>query len=322
MSDVVRSRYLMLVITILAYAIMFPLAWSAGMRIEYYGMWRAISIAPPLVIAAVLCGRRGSLALRAAFETTACGLLLTIPALVAVYLAMRINMPLVDNALAAADRGLGIDWETMVRFVDARPLVADILLLAYTSFGLQLMVIPCVLAISGHMTRAYRMVSAYGALTFISCLISIRLPAFGTISTFAFDTAQLHNLNPYFWSDFVDQLHGIRERSDFVFRLEDCKGILTFPSVHAALAVLFAWAVWESKLLRYPALLWNILVIISAFIIANHYVIDVIAGTAVGAVSIGLVCFATKSSRRQSTTNETFTQLPSCVPGASQTANS
>jgi membrane-associated phospholipid phosphatase len=105
---------------------------------------------------------------------------------------------------------------------------------------------------------------------------------------------------------------------------------MTFPSVHAALAVLFAWSLWDWKLLgyralpllRYPALVWNILVAISAFIIANHYVIDVIAGIAVGAVSIGVVCFATKSDRRQPAPIEGFTQLPFRPEGASETANS
>jgi hypothetical protein len=197
MSDVVRSRYLMISMTILAYAIVFPLAWCVGMRIEYSGIWRAFSIALPLLAPAIWCGRRGSLALRAAFEATACGLLLTVPAVLAVYLVMRLDMPLADITLAAVDRSLGIDWETMIRFVDARAVVAKILLLAYTSFGLQLLVIPCVLAISGKISRAYRMVSAFGALTFISCLISIRFPAFGTVLTHAFDTSQLQNLNPY-----------------------------------------------------------------------------------------------------------------------------
>jgi membrane-associated phospholipid phosphatase len=281
---------------VLAYAIAFPVAGIAGMQIDYGNIAKLLYF--PLAFLAVFagwCGYRGIPTLRTAVEAVSAGLLLSLPAMVFVYLTMRLDMPLADNLLAASDRFLGIDWPSMIAFIDRYSLLCRILLWAYGSFGYQLLAIPFLLALFGRMARSYRMVCAYGTIVFIACIISIRFPAFGTVATYPLDTSQLQNLNPYFWSDFVTQLHAIRENPDFIFRLTETKGIMTFPSVHAAVSVLCAWAIWDLKLLRYPVLLLDLLMAVSAFTIANHYVIDVIAGAAVAAASIWLVCFVTKA---------------------------
>ncbi len=66
-------------------------------------------------------------------------------------------------------------------------------------------------------------------------------------------------------------------------------GILTFPSVHAAVAMLCAWAMWPIRPLRYPFLLLNILMTVSAVSHAGHYLADIIAGIGIAAATIAIV---------------------------------
>jgi membrane-associated phospholipid phosphatase len=68
--------------------------------------------------------------------------------------------------------------------------------------------------------------------------------------------------------------------------LSNLDGIVTFPSFHAAAAVLLAWAASGIPFLRYPMIALNFLMLISAIPIGGHYAIDVIAGSLVAAVSI------------------------------------
>ncbi|TCR91567.1 phosphatase PAP2 family protein [Rhizobium sp. BK376] len=301
MSELERSRYLLWSLVALAYAIAFPLAWSVGMRIDYDDFTgKLLATLGFLAIVGGWCGYRRMLRLRVMVETICAGLLLSLPGMMFVYLSMRLDMPLADHFLAAIDRGLGVDWPSMIGFVDRHALLARILMLAYTSFSFQLLTVPYLLSIFGRTTRAYRMVFAYGAMIFISAVFASAFPAFGTVATYPLDASKLQNLNPYFWSDFVPQLHAIREDPNFIFRLTETKGILTFPSGHAAVAAICAWAMWDLKPLRYPALLLNVLMAVSAFTIANHYVIDVFAGFGVAAICIGLACFLTKARSAKS----------------------
>jgi membrane-associated phospholipid phosphatase len=69
----------------------------------------------------------------------------------------------------------------------------------------------------------------------------------------------------------------------------NASGIITFPSLHAAGALLCAWAAWDIKIARYPFAIWNIIMATSAISHANHYLVDVIAGIAMAALSILIV---------------------------------
>lgn len=71
----------------------------------------------------------------------------------------------------------------------------------------------------------------------------------------------------------------------------NASGIMTFPSAHAAVALLRAWAMWDVKPMRYPFAGWNALMASSAVSHANHDLVDVIAGLGMAALSIATVTF-------------------------------
>jgi membrane-associated phospholipid phosphatase len=85
------------------------------------------------------------------------------------------------------------------------------------------------------------------------------------------------------------QLHDIlalREGSLRHLELFELAGIVSFPSFHAASAVLYLWALWPVRGLGVASAVMNVLMIIATPVIGAHYVIDVIGGIALAMVSI------------------------------------
>lgn len=236
----------------------------------------------------VYCRFRGMERLRASLEVVTVGLLLSVPMLVASYLAASLDYPLTDDLLMRWDSALGFDWKSFIEFIDARPTLAHTLALAYQSFAFQLILLPILLGLTGRVERAYLMICAYALLCAVSVVVSIWFPALGTYTVYGLGIDDVRNINAYFGFAFLGDFHAVRDQAEFVLSLRSISGIITFPSVHAAGALLCAWAAWDVKIARYPLLVWNGLMAISAVSHANHYLVDVLAGFAIAASSIAL----------------------------------
>ena len=62
--------------------------------------------------------------------------------------------------------------------------------------------------------------------------------------------------------------------------------VVTFPSFHAAAAVIYIWAVWPLRLLRWMSLLVYSTMLVATPIGGGHFLADVLAGVAVAILSI------------------------------------
>ncbi|TPI24330.1 PAP2 family protein [Mesorhizobium sp. B3-1-6] len=288
MDHISKARWSLAGLTIVAYCIVFLLAWIADLEIRNAGtvLQTTVLVATILGIARMAAARPR---FRAAFETSFCGLLLVIPIVIASYLAVRVGMPWADNELQAMDQALGVDWLALLAFVDARKYLSTPLNVAYASFAFQLLLLPLILASSGSVLRSYQVTLAYAVICFVSAAISVWYPALGTYAIYHIDPSKLQNINGKLGVVFLDELQRAHDSSDFVFDFARAEGIMTFPSVHAAIAALCAWAAWGTKWLRYPILILNMLMAASAAIVSNHYAIDIVAGIGVAGLSIGLV---------------------------------
>ncbi len=71
-----------------------------------------------------------------------------------------------------------------------------------------------------------------------------------------------------------------------VLEIGQLTGIVTFPSFHAAGAILYLWALWAIKWMRAIALVCNVLLLLSTPIDGGHYFIDVVAGVSLAVLSI------------------------------------
>ena len=73
-----------------------------------------------------------------------------------------------------------------------------------------------------------------------------------------------------------------------VILLNDLEGLITFPSFHTAVAILFAWALWRTPVAWVFGVILNGLMILATPLAGSHYVIDLVGGTVVAMVAIGI----------------------------------
>lgn len=229
---------------------------------------------------------RGMTRLKELFEPLTAGLFLALPITVATYTAIGLNMPLADRELAAWDTALGFDWRNFILAVDSSPSASTLLQEAYGSFSKQSLFLLLFLGFQRNAARACAFNFAFLMLCLISSAVSVRFPALGTYVTYGVTQDSLSNINATYGFVFLEQFQAVRVQAAFVMDFDKLAGILTFPSVHAGLAVLCIWAAWESRWLRYPFLFLNIAMASSAVSHANHYLVDVIAGVGAAALAI------------------------------------
>jgi len=63
-------------------------------------------------------------------------------------------------------------------------------------------------------------------------------------------------------------------------------GLVSFPSFHTSLGLQFMWAFWPYRWLRWPAVVFNTLLVCGAVVIASHYFIDIIGGAVISLLAI------------------------------------
>ena len=80
--------------------------------------------------------------------------------------------------------------------------------------------------------------------------------------------------------------HGLRDGSLRALTGLTADGIITFPSLHAALAVIVVAALWPVAMLRWVFLALNAAMLAATPIDGSHYFIDVLAGIALAALSL------------------------------------
>ncbi|MBB4255944.1 phosphatase PAP2 family protein [Rhizobium sp. BK008] len=296
MSETSLARIFLIGLTACAYAIVPIMAWLVDLKVDPAAFTQLTAFGLVFLVGfGLLCHRRRIWSLLCIVECTGLGLLLTTPLVISTYVAFALKMPLQDQQLLQLDRVLGIDWLSLISFFDAHPLLAKSLMLAYQAFHYQLLFLPVVLSLCGDRARAYQMVATYGLVCVIASVITIWYPALGTYTDFSLRPGDLKNINGMLGVEYVPQIMAVRENPDFVLRLEHASGIISFPSVHAAVAVLCSWGAWTVRWIKLPIILLNTLMLLSAITEGGHYVVDLIAGIGVAGFSIASVLFISRN---------------------------
>ncbi len=230
------------------------------------------------------------------------------------YIAASSGFPLQDAALEAWDRQLGIDWTEVLSFVSSRPGLRNVLLVAYSSFALQTVTTVLVLGIAGQLARLSTFINTFIATTLIIIAASAVYPAAGPWLFLAIQPESANGFLPASstsWPVFL----GLREGTLHTVYGLNSEGIITFPSLHAALGVLYPAALWRVGGVRWIALALNSLLLIATPAYGSHYVVDVIAGIAVAAACwIAVARIVDAASRPQPVQISTIYDPPSIVP--------
>jgi membrane-associated phospholipid phosphatase len=201
------------------------------------------------------------------------------------YLAASANLPLLDHVYDALDRAMGLDWRAMLDWMNAHPILFDVLRPIYLSLTFQMTAAVLCLGFTGRYVwlRVYTLSFIFAAL--ITIAMSAVLPAIGVWPHYGLTAADSPHVLPTVstsWPVF----HGLRDGSFRALVAVGSEGIITFPSLHAALAVILIFALWPIPKLRWVILAVNTVMLVATPVDGSHYFIDVIAGIAIAVLAV------------------------------------
>lgn len=248
-----------------------------------------------ILAAAVAIGRVGG---RPRLEAGATAFLqmtlFTIIGVVLSYALAARARPLWDDRLAAADRALGFDWPAVFHAADGSVAALWIGGIAYHSLTVQMIV--AIVVLSGTSRFATLRVAVMAAILggFATILMSGATPATGNV----FDPAGYRHLWPSVaWMERA-MIYGLRDGSFRTLDLTQLMGIVTFPSYHATLPIILAWAQRDVKGWRIVAPVWAGVTIVATPVFGGHYGVDVLAGVALAPLSIVAAQWLARGARR------------------------
>lgn len=214
-------------------------------------------------------------------------ILVTAAMAVANYLMMTTALPLRDDTFAAMDRALGFDWPAMLAWVDARPVLARVLVAAYASSLPQMMAVIFVFGALGRADRLLEFAALYTLTGVAVAGVAMLVPAMGAYAHHAPDPALFDGFTRA-GHIHIDTLERLRAGMFGTLGLEETVGMVSFPSFHTVLAVIVTWAFRGTPVLV-PVLALNVLVVLSTLPEGGHYLVDLFGGAAIAAGAILLV---------------------------------
>jgi membrane-associated phospholipid phosphatase len=219
-------------------------------------------------------------------------LLLMLFGLLCSYAAAVTAMPYRDAELLAIDQWLGFDRTSFLKVFTDSPWKVHLSNFIYLSMLPQLALTPFCLIITDRMEHLQRFVAAYGIALIATIVIFVFVPAVGAFVYFDLTPVQYAALPIDVYTP-ARTLDALRSGGLKTIRLDNLEGLIAFPSFHTAAAILYGWALWPIKSIRWPIAALNLALISTTPVCGAHYAIDVIAGAAVALGSIaasGLVC--------------------------------
>jgi len=203
------------------------------------------------------------------------------------YLNATLAFPLVDSELARIDAGLGFSWPAWFQFVNSHPLLKGLFAIIYA-----ILLPECAASIVyfAHRGRSDRIAEfLWGALLsiLITAPISGIVPALGAFVHFGVPGPAEATYLPH--------LLALREGTASSFSMNQLQGIITMPSYHTVLAILIVYAFRGCGRLFTVVLVLNSVMLLTLPSEGGHYLIDLIAGGAITAVTIAIISAAART---------------------------
>lgn len=200
------------------------------------------------------------------------------------YLGPITDLPLRDAEMIWIDRHLGFDWIQIMRGFDHQRLLLSLMDGAYATFTAQL-IGTVLLLIAFRSTRELdRFFVTFICASVFAELASVLAPTVGPMLALAQNDSflHLHTLGRATGQIVL----GLRSGSVRVIDLNAIDGIISFPSLHAAVAVIVPYTLRWNKPLFWPILVLNCVMLASAIPSGNHYLADVLGGIVVAVFAI------------------------------------
>lgn len=253
-------------------------------------MWSSFAFALvgiPLLLAAERVYRRRDLRLAAAAGGTAQIAAFTAFGAPLSYLAASLGLPLQDQPLDAIDRALGLDWPALLAWMNQNAVLHPLFNAAYLSFAAQATLTILALAFTARLAQLRLFIVAFMLAAVVTIAISALVPALGIWGHYGLSATDHPAIVPATREVHLPIFLGLRDGSFRLLMGKGSEGIITFPSLHAALGVIFILAMWPVPGLRWIALAVNLLMIAATPVDGGHYFIDIVAG-----IAVALACWA------------------------------
>lgn len=204
------------------------------------------------------------------------------------YVAGATPLPLQDQTFLLIDRAIGMDPEPIARFVDAHSLLSHWLDTGYGFIKWPLLAIPILLTLTLRLVRLQLFVAAMCIALALTILVSALVPAIGTLYGLHLAAADFGTLDTRIYAAQLRDIVGLRNGSLRELHLFQLAGIVSFPSFHAASAVLYMWASWPVRGFASVSIAMNVLMIAATPVVGAHYMVDVIGGILLALASIAV----------------------------------
>jgi membrane-associated phospholipid phosphatase len=195
-------------------------------------------------------------------------------------LCVTLSPPLIDEQLIAIDSALGFSWTAFADWHGHHQAHYHILSNVYVSFEWQVMFTAVILGFTKRLNDLNEFLLLFMVTSIVSILISAPIPASNPFIEYGM--VGRYQESP--WSEFFP----LREGMVTVFDLDKSQGLVSMPSLHAGGAVLFSYAVRNLKFIFPISAALNTVMAYSAIVCGAHYLVDIIAGLALGGVTVAI----------------------------------
>ena len=185
--------------------------------------------------------------------------------------------PRVDPALARWDAALGWDTVAVLRWVSSRSSVRSLLIYAYNSTELQLIVAPLVAALAHDRRRLRVFLYAVAYSSIAGSLVYYFCPSSGPAGIF--DSPDFLPVQRLTHLKF-EQVHHFQPVTTLL------GGLIAFPSFHVVWSVLATYAARTRPGIFWALVALNVVVLASTALLGWHYLVDVAAGLVLALSSI------------------------------------
>ena len=201
-------------------------------------------------------------------------LIFSVAGAVMTYLAAAQDGAVYDARLALLDAQLGFRWSGWLAYVAAHPLLKFVFAVAYGSLLPQVLFSVFWLSFRRWDYRNAELLTNATLALLLTTAVFFLFPALGP----CVGVPACHDA---YIEDLVGLRHGNLPSLDMML----LKGVIAFPSFHAALATLFTYAHRRSPTFL-PMAMFNGLMLLAIPSEGGHYLVDIIGGVVVGGVAI------------------------------------
>jgi hypothetical protein len=208
------------------------------------------------------------------------------------YVAMLQSSGFTDPLLDRWDSALGFHWPAIRAELLRHEWLSFVMEKAYLACFWMPFAVFALLYRADQIDRLYRYLRAHGMALAVTIVVFFFFPA---RAAFAFYLAPGTPL-PGNAKHYGAVIQGLRDGSFTTIDLAHLGGIITFPSFHAAMAILFVWAVWPARRFRLPMVAVNLLMWLAAVPLGGHYVVDLLGGSVIAVAALAVAAKAGRAS--------------------------